>query len=197
MKQEYKPTEVANFFNVTRMAVNKWVRAGKLTVYETGGGHYRISRENLIKFFQKTGKPLPKELESDKYRILIVDDEKNIHESVKMILEDLGVRLEIESAFDGFEAGLMVTEFLPHLVILDIRMPKCDGDKVVELIRGNEKLKDIKILVFSAYPDEARRLLKLGADKAIEKFSKESDPDNFCREVRELLGVNAKVTEII
>jgi excisionase family DNA binding protein len=85
MKQEYKVSDVARFYNVSHMAVFKWVKTGKLPVYETGGGHYRISRENLKKFIKNTGKPLPKELESNKYRILIVDDEKNVHESVTPI----------------------------------------------------------------------------------------------------------------
>ncbi|OIO74663.1 MAG: hypothetical protein AUJ85_05035 [Elusimicrobia bacterium CG1_02_37_114] len=189
MKQEYKTSDIARFYNLTHMAVFKWIKSGKLPVYETGGGHYRIMREDLIKFIKKTGKPLPKELGSDKYRILIADDKKSVIESVKEMLDDLGVNLEIETANGGFEAGMKVIKFHPHIVILDAIMPGCDGDGVVKMIRGNEELKDIKILVFTAYPGEGRKLLKLGADSAINKASKEADPDNFRKEVCKLLGV--------
>ena len=60
MKQEYKTSDIARFYNLTHMAVFKWIKSGKLPVYETGGGHYRIMREDLIKFIKKTGKPCSK-----------------------------------------------------------------------------------------------------------------------------------------
>lgn len=189
MKQEYRPTDVANIFNVSRMAVNNWVRDGKLPVYETGGGHYRIARTDLIKFIKNTGKPLPKELESDNYRVLIVDDEQFIHTLVKKILKGIKAELEVESAFNCFEAGMKVTEFLPHLVILDAKMPKCNGDMIVKLIRGNENLKHIKILVFTGDPDEGQKLVKLGADKVIDKGSEGAKPEGFRKEVGRMLGI--------
>ena len=189
MKQQFRTSEISKFFDVTQMAVIDWIKSSKLTAYETGGGHYRIMREDLIDFIKGQNRPMPKELQSDKYRILIVDDEKNVVESVKAVLEDLGVDLEIETAYDGFEAGLKVLQFSPHLVILDAIMPGADGDRVVKLIRSNEALKNIKILVFTGYPGEGRKLLKLGADRVIEKSSPEANPDPFRKEVCKLLGV--------
>ena len=195
MKQEFKTSDVAKLYNISIMAVNKWIKSGKLPAYETGGGHYRIMRNDLIEFVKRTGKALPKELESDKYRILIADDEQGVIESVKVMLEDLGVELEIETASDGFEAGMKVIRFQPHLVILDAIMPGSDGDRVVKLIKENEELKNIKILVFTAYPGEGQKLVKLGADSAIEKTSKESEPEPFRKEVCRLLGV--KFTKVL
>ena len=74
----------------------------------TAGGHYRIMRHDLVNFIKKKGRPVPDELKSSetKYRILIVDDEKNIIESVRLMLEDMGIDLEIEGASDGLEAGI-------------------------------------------------------------------------------------------
>lgn len=62
MKQEFKTSDVAKIFNLTNNAVINWIKSGKLPAYETGGGHYRIMREDLIKFIENTGKPLPEEL---------------------------------------------------------------------------------------------------------------------------------------
>jgi excisionase family DNA binding protein len=189
MKQEFKTSDVARIFDLTHMTVINWIKSGRLPAYETGGGHYRIMRHDLIDFIKDTGKPLPKELESDKYRILIVDDEKNVVESIKLMLDDLGVELVIETAYNGFEAGMKVTQFLPHLVTLDAIMPGFDGDIVVKLIKDNKTLKDTKILVFTGYPGEGNKLLKLGADRAIDKASKEAEPEPFRKEVCRLLGV--------
>ena len=177
------------------MAVIKWIKSGKLPAYETGGGHYRIMRADLIEFIKGTRRPLPRELESDRYRILIVDDEKSIHEAIKLILSDLGVELEIETASDGLEAGFKIGQFLPHLIILDVIMSGADGDSVVKLVRSNEYLKNIKILVFTGYPERGKKLVKLGADSAIDKASKEAEPDSFRKEVCRLLGV--KYTKVL
>lgn len=195
MKAQFKTSEVASLFNVTSMAVIDWIKAGKLTAYETGGGHYRIMRDDLIGFVKKQNRPMPEELDSDKYRILIVDDEKNIIESLKAILDDLGVNLEIETATNGFEAGMKVIHFFPHLVILDALMPGADGEVVVKLIKDTEVLKKTKILVFTGYPEEGKKMLKQGADKVIEKSSQESSPELFRKEVCKLLGV--KFTKVI
>jgi excisionase family DNA binding protein len=189
MKEWFKPTEIAKFFSVNRATVVNWVNSGKLVAYETVGGHYRVMRKDIIDFARKRTLPLPDEFKSAKYRILIVDDEKNVVKSVKMVLEGMGIDLEIETAYDGFEGGMKVSQFLPHLVILDAIMPGADGDRVVRLIRGNEALKDIKILIFTGYPGEGRKLLELGADKVIEKTSPEANPGPFRKEVSKLLEI--------
>ena len=195
MTKQFKASEVSKFFKVTRATVANWISAGKLTAYETIGGHYRIMREDLLKFIKQRKLPLPDELKtkeqirSGKYRILIADDEKNIIESVKEILGDLGVGIKIETAQNGFEAGMKAMQFLPHLVILDAIMPGADGDVVVKLIKGNKSLDKMKIMVFTGYPAEGRKLLRLGADKVIEKSGPKSDPDSFRKEVRRLLDI--------
>jgi len=195
MKQEFKTSEVAKIFNLTNTAIINWIKSGKLPAYETGGGHYRIMRDDLIAFLKKTGKPLPKELESSKYRILIVDDEKSVLNAVTMTLENLGVELEIETATNGLDAGYKISQFLPHLIVLDAIMPGADGDRVVKLVRSNEQLKSTKILVFSGYPAEGRKLVRMGADKFIIKASEETAPDLFRKEVCRLLGL--KYTKVL
>ncbi len=57
------------------------------------------------------------------------------------------------------------------------------------MIKNNKELRNIKISVFTGYPEEGRRLLEIGADKLIEKDSKEADIDSFQREVCKLLNV--------
>jgi excisionase family DNA binding protein len=190
MKQTgYTTHQISKICSVTIPTVISWINQGKLLAYKTLGGHRRVKKKDLIHFLKHNNIPLDEELKDNKYRILVVDDEKNVVEAVKVMLDDLGVKLEIETANDGIEAGLKLAQFQPHLVILDAIMPGADGDRVVKLIRNNESLKDIKILVFTGYPGEGRKLLKLGADRAIDKGSKEAEPEVFMKEVERLLGV--------
>jgi len=183
MKEYYKTTEVARMFEVSSMAIINWIRTGKIATYQTAGNHYRIKSEDLIKFAKERNRPLPVELkeEQKKYRILIVDDEKNVR--------DIGFELEIETASDGFEAGIKVMRFKPDLVILDARMPGANGHRVVYLIRNAELLEKTKILVFTGYKEEGEKMLKMGADKLIIKASKEAGVNEFRKEVCALLGV--------
>ena len=76
-----------------------------------------------------------------KKRILIVDDDKGMVDSIQRFLKrekryDLGI------AYDGFEAGQRFSEFKPDLVILDIRMPGLDGYKLCSHIRSNPENKN-------------------------------------------------------
>jgi excisionase family DNA binding protein len=200
LPQEIKTDYVCKIFNVTHVTIIDWIKKGKLRAFMTGGGHYRVMREDLIKFIKEKGRPIPDDLKASdvKYRILIVDDEKNIIDSVKLMLDRIGVEIEIETATDGLEAGIKLGTFMPNLVILDAlmsddpRLNYFDGYTVVKKIKENPKLKNIKILIFSGYPDEGEKLVKMGADKFIGKASRESEFEPFQKAVCKLLGVKSR-----
>jgi CheY-like chemotaxis protein len=92
------------------------------------------------------------------------------------------------SASDGFEAGLQVNHFKPHLVILDIMMPDIKGYEVCRKIKGNEETKDIRIIVLSAYLDDEKfkQMKENGADIC---FSKPLPLPQLKKEVARLLGL--------
>lgn len=191
MKQNFRTSEVGKFLHVRSATVVNWINYGKLPAYETLGGHYRIMREDLINFIKKRNIPLPYELQSDKHKILIVDDDESVVESVELILENIGIEIEIESAHNGIEAGIKLVRFIPDLVVLDAVMPGADGAAVCRIIKQYELLKNVKILVFTGYPQKGEELIKLGADRVVEK----SSPDCltiFQKEVRRLLGIKYK-----
>jgi len=200
VQQEFKTEYISKIFNVRHITVIDWIKKGKLPAFMTAGGHYRIMRHDLVNFMKKKERPIPDELKSleDKYRILIVDDEQNVIEAVKLMLEDMGIDLEIETASDGLEAGIKLGIFMPHLVILDASMSEnerfnlFDGNVVVKRIKENDKLKNIKILVFTGYPDRGERLLRMGAEKLIVKGSKEADVEVFQKEVCKLLEIKSR-----
>lgn len=79
--------------------------------------------------------------------ILIADDKPNSRELLRAILEHDYIVVE---AADGEEALLMVYEANPHLIILDIHMPKRDGFGVIEELRKNPALQDLPIMALTA-----------------------------------------------
>ena len=103
-----------------------------------------------------------------KKRILIVDDEKNIVELIRINLEANG--FETISAYTGLEA-LEKANSIPDLILLDIMLPDIDGFEICRMIRLNEKTKDIPIIMLTAKSEESDKVigLGLGADDFVTK----------------------------
>ena len=94
--------------------------------------------------------------------ILLVEDEENLHEALKLNLELEGY--EITSAYDGNEALKAVKDEYFDLMILDVMLPHVDGITVAETIRLSNT--ELPILILSAKNTSADRVLglKKGAD---------------------------------
>jgi len=175
--------------NVSPKTIINWIEAGHINAYKTVGGHRRIKKSDLEDFMRKQGIPVPeKEIVSERKRILIVDDDPIIVETIVQALEEEEYNYEIVSASDGFEAGLQVNHFKPHLLILDIMMPDIKGYEVCRRIKTNEETKDTKIIVLSAYlnDEKFKKMKEYGADLC---FSKPLPLPQLREEVAKSLGL--------
>ena len=103
----------------------------------------------------------------DKKRILIVDDEKDIVESIQFKLEFEG--FECLVAYDGEDALIKAKRENPDLILLDIMLPKINGYKVCRLLKFDEKYKHIPIIMLTAKAQESDKLLgkETGADEYV------------------------------
>jgi excisionase family DNA binding protein len=175
--------------NVSAKTIINWIESGHIEAYKTVGGHRRIKKSDLEAFMKKQGIPIPEEDQAgERIRILVVDDDPIIVETIVQALEEDEHDYEVISASDGFEAGLQVNHFKPHLLILDIMMPDIKGYEVCKRIKGDVETKDTKIIVLSAYLDEEkfRKMEEYGADVC---FSKPLPLPQLKEEVARLLGL--------
>jgi DNA-binding response OmpR family regulator len=101
-----------------------------------------------------------------KPRILVVDDEPNIREVVELYLRRDGFAVDV--AADGEEALAIVEKAPPHLIILDLMMPRLGGLELADILRDTL---DIPIIMLTAKSDEDDRILGLevGADDYVIK----------------------------
>jgi len=181
--------QAGKYCSVSPKTIINWIEAGHIKAYKTVGGHRRIKKLDLENFMRKQGIPIPeKEMISERKRILIVDDDQIIVETIVQALEEEQYDYEIVSASDGFEAGLQVNHFKPHLLILDIMMPDIKGYDVCKKIKENEETKDTKIIVLSAYLDDEKfeKMKEYGADLC---FSKPLPLPRLKEEVAKSLGL--------
>ena len=179
----------SKYCNVSSKTIINWIESGHIKAYKTVGGHRRIKKSDLEAFMVQQGIPLPeKEEKSEKNKILVVDDDLIIVESIVQALEEDEFDYEVISASDGFEAGLQVNHFHPDLLILDIMMPDIKGFEVCRKIKEGLETKNIKIIVLSAYLDEEKfkQMKEYGADVC---FSKPLPLPKLKQEVAKLLGL--------
>ena len=89
---------------------------------------------------------------NEKTRILLVDDEPDFCAIVQGNLEKEG--FDVEVAYDGTEGLEKIKSNPPDAIILDVMMPEMDGYKVCKELKGDEKYKDIPILMLTAVADK-------------------------------------------
>ncbi len=127
---------------------------------------------------------------ADKRSILLVEDEENLHESLKLNLELEGY--EVTGAFDGLAALKAVQQEYFDLLILDIMLPEMDGLSVMESIRIQNN--QVPILVLSARNSSADRIagLKKGAD---DYLTKPFELEELLLRVQKLIDKNIRLQD--
>ena len=102
-------------------------------------------------------------------KILIVDDERDIVETLVFMLKQKGY--ECIFANDGEEGLKLAKEEEPDLIILDVMMPKINGYKICRLLKYDARYKKIPIIMITARGQEQDKAIgeETGADEYITK----------------------------
>src|SRR6476661_3309283 len=125
-----------------------------------------------------------------KHSVLLVEDEENLHDALKLNLEMEGY--EITSAFDGHEALKKIEDEYFDLIIMDVMLPGVDGISITESIRLQNN--EVPILILSAKNTSADRVagLKKGAD---DYLTKPFNLEELLLRVHKLIEKNKKMLE--
>lgn len=118
-------------------------------------------------------------------RVLICDDEPNIIESVSYIIKNFGYGCLV--AEDGEAALDLAKSALPDLMVLDLRMPKLNGNQVCEQLKKNAATRDIHIIVLTASGQTEGHAVSLacGAD---DFMTKPFSPRELGAKIKKVLG---------
>jgi two-component system phosphate regulon response regulator PhoB len=102
-------------------------------------------------------------------RILVVDDEPDLRELVRVNLDQAGYR--VETASSGREALQALRRSPPDLVVLDLMLPDVSGTELCRKIRSDSELADIPVIMLTAKAAEIDRVVgfELGADDYVTK----------------------------
>ena len=169
-KSVFTTGEVAEICRLSQQTIIRCFDSGQLEGFRVPGSKFRrIPRDKLRKFMRDHDIPLDS-LESDKIKVLVVDDDPDIVELFIDALSRDG-RFETRSASTGFDAGVEANKFRPDIVVLDYLLPDINGNVVCRTIRQSDDLQHIRILIISGVVNksEVDALLEAGADDFIKK----------------------------
>src|SRR5947208_1788340 len=185
MKTVFTTGEAAKVCKVSQQTIIRCFDNGQLKGFRVPGSRFRrIPREALYKFMKDNGIPTDA-LESGKRKVLLVDDDAELVELINKVLDEDG-RFEVRIASNGFDAGMMVKEYRPDIIVLDVMLPDINGKEVCTRVRSDASLEDVRILCISGMVEEDRvQELKLsGADDFLPKpFDIEELIDRMCAQL--------------
>ena len=95
------------------------------------------------------------------HRVLVVDDDPEVASMLSDLVQAFGYRTA--TASNAVQALVAVREFLPHVVLLDIRMPGIAGDTVLARLRTSTPSLPVIMVTGNRDEDEAKRILAAGA----------------------------------
>jgi len=170
MKTVFTTGEAAKVCKVSQQTIIRCFDNGQLKGFRVPGSKFRrIPREALYRFMKDNGIPTDA-LESGKRKVLVVDDDPDIVDIITKGLEEDG-RFEIRVANTGFDAGMMVKEYRPDLIVLDVMLPDINGREVCHRVRSDAALEDVRILCISGMieEDKIQELRLSGADDFLHK----------------------------
>lgn len=188
----FSALEIAKLCGVVNQTAINWIRAGHLKAFTTPGGQYRVYAEDLVTFLKERDMRIPEELHEDLTMpvdlglALIVDDDKDLNTILKRLLERKIEELRVAQAFDGFEAGRIIAERHPAIVLLDLNLPGVDGFSLCKKIRSDESFGQPAVIAMTGIAQEEAqpKMMEAGADAF---FAKPLNFDALIAKIRELL----------
>ena len=182
-KTVFTTGEAAKICKVSQQTIIRCFDSGQLKGFRVPGSRFRrIPRPELYQFMRDNGIPTDA-LESGKRKLLIVDDDQDLVEVLADVFTRDG-RFDVKTVNNGFDAGMMVKEFRPDLVVLDIMLPDINGKEVCQRVRSDPALDEVKVICISGMveQDKVQDLMAAGADDFMQKpFDAEVLLERACR----------------
>jgi DNA-binding response OmpR family regulator len=101
--------------------------------------------------------------------LLIVDDDPDILDALRFMLEDEGYRVQTTEKGDYAESLRDDNGGLPDLIILDVLLSGKDGRTICRKLKSQDDTKHLPIVMISAHPDAERSVREVGADAFVAK----------------------------
>ncbi len=114
-----------------------------------------------------------------KKKLMIIDDERDFVETLTLNLQKVGFK-DIIKCYDGAEGLTYLEQDIPDAILVDMQMPQMSGYEFIGRVKGNNRTKDIPIIIMSAYSVEMEQLGDFVKKKAIPLVNKPFTVEDLC-----------------
>ena len=123
----------------------------------------------------------------EKKKVLCIEDEKEMIDLIKLILERRG--FEVLGAVGGKEGLEVIRREKPDLILLDLMMPEVDGWEVYRQMKADEQVKDIPVIVVTAKAQSIDKVLGLHIAKVDDYVTKPFGPQELLKSINKVLAM--------
>ena len=172
--------QIADYLEVSKQAVNKWINNGELKAYRLPSGRIKILRSDFLFYLQENDLYVDNEyFKNGVKKIVVIDDNEQIFDLFKSFFHSVNSELKIEHASDGISGLLAIGSIKADIVILDIEIPGMNGIEVCRKLLSDESFAGIKIVLVSGHINKYKDEIKnLEIASAIEKPFRLKDLEN-------------------
>jgi len=157
--------EAAKACGVRINTIKHWIQKGNFEAVLTPGGHWRILKPSFEDFLRTwNANVLQPQQHTEAMRILIVDDDPQIHDLVHGAMALSRYPCDISSAYDGYAGLIQIGLMRPQLLVLDIMLPEINGLEIIRRLKDQPDLrKNMRILALTGAQDRKLVVNKLKA----------------------------------
>jgi excisionase family DNA binding protein len=147
----------AKLLGLSVATVQALVEKGEIEAWKTLGGHRRIALKSIHTYLAKTGLQYlkPDTDSGNRLRVLLVEDDENTRELYRCHFEEWDLPVDCTWMSSALEALMDIASMRPDLLITDLAMPGVDGLEMLKVLKRNQHLMDMQILVISGLTTEA------------------------------------------
>ena len=162
--------EVAKICNVASRTVSKWFDSGQLDGYRIPGSKdRRIPVASLMTFMKAHNIPMDG-LMSGTPRILVVDGDPAVGDTLKRVLTD-EAEFDVHTTNSLFQAGIECERFRPHVVLFDVDMAGESATDMVDVVQSNDELQATRLVAMTSRLTEGQtaQLTARGFESVVRK----------------------------
>lgn len=140
--------QAADMLHVSLRTVQLWVESGVLKAWKTDGGHRRLPLSSVQELIaERMGKGVVALPPQDGFNILVLEDDEDMLKLYRMNMSTWKLPIQVTYVSSVYEALIVIGRSTPGLLITDLKMCGVDGFKIVKLLRNDQALKHLGIVV--------------------------------------------------
>lgn len=165
--------DIARHCQVTPATVVNWIKAGKLDVYSTPGGQYRMGADKFVQFLEDNDLPVPEELQpSNERRVMLIDSDPAVLEHATLSIAQFLPTVILEESNDGYDGLINVGALKPHALVLDLGLPNMDIPEAVRRLRHNGHTRNMFLVAVEGMDGDTevvRKVRRIGVDVVLKR----------------------------